>query len=233
MNAGGFEIPTRAPLARDGRDDGSRHPAATSPLRPAILTAGLSLYAFLLVLYFFKGAAWAGIRPALPGIPPIPADELASRLESVNELDVPFQVEPGPGPGQWIARWRDEDARWADLARARGLRRTFRIRLTLDEPTGTVRATDEAAGYDWSAGREGANLEWKAVFGIVFFQYETQSTSGPGLDEKGRLTLRPDHPYTFDVNEMRSPLVETVTRSGWNWRPTVWQGPAWLRWFTE
>ena len=96
-----------------------------------------------------------------------------------------------------------------------------------------MRATDEAATYDWSAGLGGANLEWKSLLGIVFFQYESQSSFGLGLDEQGRFTLRPDYQYTFDLNEMKSPLVETVTRSGWAWRPTVWQGPAWLRWLTE
>ena len=39
--------------------------------------------------------------------------------------------------------------------------------------------------------------------------------------------------YTFNLQEMKSPLVDAVTRAGWDWRPTVWQGPAWLRWLTE
>ena len=233
IRAGGFEIPARAPLAHNGAGNESGSPVSKSPLRFALLTAGISVYAFFLVLYFFKGAAWAGSSPARPGIVPVSSNELASRLESINELDVPFRVERGARPDQWIARWRNEDAHWVDLARARGLRRTFRIRLTLDESKGTVRATDEAATYDWSAGLGGANLEWKSLLGIVFFQYESQSSFGLGLDEQGRFTLRPDYQYTFDLNEMKSPLVETVTRSGWAWRPTVWQGPAWLRWLTE
>ena len=133
IRAGGFEIPARAPLAHNGAGNESGSPVSKSPLRFALLTAGISVYAFFLVLYFFKGAAWAGSSPARPGIVPVSSNELASRLESINELDVPFRVERGARPDQWIARWRNEDAHWVDLARARGLRRTFRIRLTLDD----------------------------------------------------------------------------------------------------
>ena len=120
-----------------------------------------------------------------------------------------------------------------DHARAHGLRRTFRIRLTLDERHGTVRATDYAASYDWSAGRGGANLEWKSAIGIVLFQTEQQRVFGVQLDEQGRFKPELSYRYKFNLNEMKLPLLAAVTRAGWNWRPTVWQGPPWLRWLTE
>lgn len=263
MRAGGFEIPRRAPLqgvapgagpavdggtlprggsvgapdphppgGKPGPAEGGR-PAAASPLRLALIVAAFAAYLVIVVLYFFKGSAWAGTTPARPGTTPVAAGELARRLEAVNELDVPFRIERGARPDELIATWRYADARWMDLARARGMKRLFRIRMTLDEPGRTVRATDYTAGHDWSAGRGGANVEWKAGVGIVFFQYEHRRVLGLQLDEQGRFKPELSYAYTFDVNEMKSPLVEAVTRAGWTWRPTVWQGPTWLRWLTE
>ena len=237
MVAGGFEIPRRAPLNDSTPAVTANAPATKSTpknsLSTGLIGVGIALYVFVVVLYFFKGAAWAGTSPAKPGVAHIPATELASRLEAINTLDVPFRIERGAQPNEFFATWRYADAKWVDLARARGMKRTFRIRLTLDEKHGTVRATDYLASYDWSAGRGGANIEWKAGLGIVFFQYEHQHVFGLQFDEQGRFKPELSYAYTFNVNEMKSPLITAVNHAGWNWRPTVWQGPAWLRWLTE
>lgn len=240
MTAGGFEIPRRAPLgesAANTANESDNAPAAarqaTSPLRIALTAAALAAYLLIVVLYFFKGAAWAGTSPAKPGVAPLDAGEVGQRLESINALDVPFQIERGAQPNEFFATWRYADAKWIDLHRARGMKRTLRIRLVLDEATRTVRTTDYAASFDWSAGCGGANLEWKTGFGIVFFQTEHQRVFGVQLDEQGRFKPELSYAYTFNLQEMKSPLIEAVTRAGWHWRPTVWQGPPWLRWLTD
>ncbi|MSU59901.1 MAG: hypothetical protein EXS35_17330 [Pedosphaera sp.] len=237
MVAGGFEIPRHAPLNASTPALTANAPASKStpknPLTPGLIGAGIALYVLVVVLYFFKGAAWAGTSPAKPGGAPVTATELAARLEAVNTLDVPFRIERGAQPNEFFATWRYADAKWVDLARARGMKRTFRIRLTLDEKHGTVRATDYVASFDWSAGRGGAEVEWKTGLGIVFFQYEHQRVFGLQLDEQGRFKPELSYAYTFNLNEMKSPLITAVNHAGWNWRPTVWQGPAWLRWLTE
>lgn len=228
MAAGGFEVPWRAPLA-EGKVSGT----ASSQPRAGLMIAAFAVYLFLVVLYFFKGAAWAGSSPAKPGVSAIPAAELANRLEAINSFDVPFRIERGAQPDEFFATWRHVDAKWIDLARARGMTRSFRIRLMLDEKSGVVRATDYSASCDWSAGRGGANLDWKSSVGIVFFQYEHQRVFGLQLDEQGRFKPDLSYAYTFDLKEMKSPLIEAATRAGWRWQPTLWQGPAWLRWLTE
>lgn len=231
MAAGGFDVPRRAPLA--GVSPRIETAKNKSSIPTGLAAAFIALNVFIVVLYFFKGAAWAGTTRAKPGVAAVTATELATRLESINALDVPFRIERGALPNEFFATWRYADAKWIDLARARGMHRTFRIRLMLDESSGTVRATDHTASFDWSAGRGGADLEWKAGVGIVFFQYEHKRVFGLQLDEQGRFKPELSYAYTFNLNEMKSPLVEAVTRAGWNWRPTIWQGPPWLRWLTE
>jgi hypothetical protein len=199
----------------------------------AVKLIGMLIMVAFYVIWFFKGAAWAGSVPPAPDARPIPAAELASRLQAINALDVPFRIERGAAPNEWIADWRYADAKWLDHARAHGLRRAFRIRMTLDEASHTVRSTDYTAGFDWSAGADGARIEWQAAMGIVFFQTERRRVFGLQLDEEGRLRPELSYSYKFDLREMKSPLIDAVTRAGWTWRPTVWQGPVWLRWLTE
>ncbi len=231
MTAGGFEIPRRAPLSASTPTAGAS--ASKNPLPLGLISIGIAIYVFVVVLYFFKGAAWAGTYRAKPGVTPVTATDLAARLEAINELDVPFHIERGSQPNEFFATWRYADAKWIDLARARGMNRTFRIRLTLDERAGSVRATDYAASFDWSAGRGGADVQWKASLGIVFFQSEHQRVFGLQLDEQGRFKPELSYAYTFNLQEMKSPLIEAVTHAGWAWQPTIWQGPTWLRWITE
>jgi hypothetical protein len=231
MIAGGFDIPRRAPLG--GATPAVTTNAPSARMAPAFIGVGIALYLLVVVLYFFKGSAWAGTFPAEPGVPSLAASELAVRLEAINALDVPFSIERGAQPNELFATWRYADAKWIDLARVRGMRRTFRIRLLLDEKTGTVRATDYFASFDCSAGRGGADLEWKTGVGIVLFQKEQQRVFGLQIDEQGHLKPELSYSYKFDLNEMKSPLVQAVTRAGWSWRPTIWQGPTWLRWLTE
>ncbi len=240
MLAGGFEIPRRAPLREvDSSTQNESGNAALSarqtksPLRIALICIGLAVYTLIVVAYFFKGSAWAGTYRAKSVVTPVTAVELTTRLEAINQLDVPLQIERGSQPNEFFATWRYADAKWIDLARVRGMKRTLRVRLVMDESSHKVRATDYVASYDWSAGRGGANLEWKAGMGLVLFQREHQRVFGLPLDEQGRFKPELSYAYTFNLDEMKAPLMEAVAHAGWDWRPTVWQGPKWLRWLTE
>lgn len=226
---------------------GSALPAAAerAPLFPAlqplgalfqptyVKVAGLLLLGLLYTGWFFKGAAWAASARPAPGAVAASPAELAARLESINALDVPFRIERGERPGEFFATWRYADAKWIDHARAHGLRRLFRIRMVLDEASRVVRSTDYGASHDWSAGADGARIDWQAGLGIVFFQSEQRRVFGLQLDEQGRFKPELSYSYKFNLQEMKNPLIDAVTRAGWTWRPTVWQGPAWLRWLTE
>lgn len=187
---------------------------------------GVALLVLAYVVIFFKGSAWAGRVAPASNLPAIPASSLASRLLAINELDVPFTIAQGSSPTEWIADWRYADAKWLDLARAHGMKRTFRIRLTLDESTHSVYATDYTAAFDWSAGRSSASIQWQAAMGIIFFQREEQHVLGLQIDEHGKLKPEASYRYKFDLSEMKSPIQTTITQAGWTWRPSVWQKPS-------
>lgn len=238
MQAGGFAIPPHSPLIfRPLNTSGGinvrdlKLPA--NPLVTAVLGIGVAAYVLGILLFYFKGAAWAGSYPAVSNATALSAAQLGARLEGLNQLDLPLRVERGSQPNEWFATWRYADGKWVDLARARGLKRTFRVGLIVDEAAQKVRATDYVSSFDWSVGRGGATAEWKALMGIMFFQVEHRRFLGLQFDDQGHIKPEPGYAYSFNLNELKSPLIETVTRAGWDWRPTAWQGPTWLRWLTE
>lgn len=184
--------------------------------------AGILLLVIVYVMTFFKGMRWCSSVKPVAGALIVPKSDLVTRLMSINDLDVPFSMKIGDSPNELIADWRYANAQWVDVARAHGMKKTFRIRLSLDESSRTVRATDYMAEFDWSAGRSSASIQWKAAMGVVFFQKEQQTILGLQLDDQGRLKPIPSYTYRFDVNEMKSPIITAVTSAGWTWRPSVW-----------
>jgi hypothetical protein len=185
------------------------------------------------IFWFFKGATWASSSPPTAGTPIATASELTSRLLAINQSDTPFTLVKGNSPQEFIADWRYADAKWINLARVHGMKRTFRIRLTLDESSRSVRATDYVASFDWSAGGHSASIEWQAATGIIFFQREQHRALGLQIDERGRPSPSLGHQLKFDLNELKAPIINAVTKAGWSWRPTVWQCPSWLRRLTS
>jgi hypothetical protein len=201
--------------------------------RPAVLVGLTLLLVALATVWFFKGSVWAASIPAPAGIAAAPSGELRDRLLAINSLDVPFTVEEESPSGRLVVTWRFADARWIDHARAHGMRRTHRVLLDMDESRQAVRATEQFSALDWSAGPRGASLDWKAGMGTVFFQTEHRRVFGLQLDEHGRFVPQLSYVYTFNLQEMKAPLIAATTQSGWTWRPVAWHAPSWLHWLTD
>jgi hypothetical protein len=238
----GPDEPTLADRLGDSRIVTRRESGVLTPLdtsasdfwlyRPAVLVAILTVLVVVAAAYFFRASAWAATIPAVAGVPVQPASEVRERLLTVNSIDAPFSAIERDD-GHIAVTWRFADAKWVDLARAHGMRNTHRIVLELDDATKTVYPTEQYTRMDWSAGAGGASLRWATGMGITFFQVEHQRVFGLQIDERGRFVPRLSYRYTFDLQEMKSPLISAVTGAGWRWRPTVWQGPQWLRWLTH
>lgn len=192
------------------------------------------LLVFCAVVWFFRMSMWASEAAPESNVHPVDAATLRSRLLEVNNLDVPFAIAPSPEDSSLlVVTWRYADAKWIDLARAHGIRRTHRIIMRLDEAHAIVRPTEQISLLDWDAGKSGGSVRWATQRGITFFQYEHERVFGLQLDSNNRLTPNLSYSYTFNLQEMKAPLIAAVTHSGWKWRPTMVQGPAWLHWLTQ
>lgn len=201
--------------------------------RPGVLPALAFVLVATYVFAFFKGAAWAGEVAPVAGVPPAPELELRRRLMSINAEEVPFTIGTEEIGTRLVATWRFADARWVDLARARQMKYVQRMLLDFDPESHVVRVTEQMTRFDASAGRGGATVEWRTLRGVTFFETERGRVFGLQFDENGKPVPSLDYEWHFDSQEMKDPLIDAVTKAGWQWRPTPWSGPSWLRWLTD
>jgi hypothetical protein len=82
----------------------------------------------------------------------------------------------------------------------------------LDESTHAVRITDDTSRPDWPAAQVGAGVFWCRERGVVFFQTDYQKVFGLQLDPGIGRFLKPalSYTYSFDLQEMKVPLINTV-----------------------
>lgn len=200
--------------------------------RRGVLPALIGALLLVQVFAFFKGAAWAGAVEPIADVEAASEWELRSSLRAIDSADVPFAIAE-EGDNRVIATWRFADARWVDLARARKMQYTQRVILELDPASRVVRVTEQMTRLDASAGLGGAAAEWQTMRGVTFFQVERGRVFGLQFDATGKPQPKLDYEWRFDAEEMKAPLIDVVTRAGWQWRPTPWSGPRWLRWLTD
>ncbi|MBC8088715.1 MAG: hypothetical protein H7Z40_15735 [Phycisphaerae bacterium] len=182
-------------------------------------------------VWFFRMSAWASEVPAAKDSVPAESGVLRERLLAINKLDVPFTITPSDDDANaLIVTWRYADAKWMDMARVHGMRRTHRIILNLDGDDATVRPTEQMTSMDWSASAGGLRGRWVTSRGITFFQYEYERVFGLQFDSAFQFRPSLSYTYTFNLQEMKAPLIQAVTQSGWRWRPVMLHGPKWLSW---
>lgn len=186
------------------------------------LLGGLLVYVLCLVPVFTRTASWAAVvAPAgPPGGAPVAAAELARRLLALNGPDSPFTVTV---EGDWAtAEWRLVDRKWLQIASANRVRLVHRVRLRLDAEDLTARAQDQQSELRWSVDglALAAALSWRAIRGITFFEYRYEAQYG-FLVEGGRVRFAPAYSFSFNLAELKDPLVKVVTQSGWTYRPVL------------
>ena len=235
--------PDRASVERlrsESRVFSDRPPAARSGLGgfvdavrgwpPASWFALIGVYALFVSWLFLRLVTWATEVPPQPGANAASANALKERLLRVCFLESPITVSPGKAEDQLVVDWKYADATWADHARAHGMRKAHRLILELDEATRTVRCREFHAESGWDAGAGGASIQWKASWEIVFYQYEHQRVFGLQVQRDGSLAPALSYAYTFDLREMKNPIIAAVTAAGWQWRQVFFFSPPWLRW---
>ena len=184
----------------------------------------IGIYCLVLLFTWPRMASWAATVEKKPGISPVPADELYDRLLALNNEDIPYVIEKGKKAGELIATYKYADVKWFGAMHAAGLTSTMTIRMRLDKHGARVRAQDIKQELAWNVGAAGtlsahAKISW--FRGIVFAQYDRGFVGGLVLQKDGKMTLDTAYSWKFSQQEMRNPLVELVTQSGWQWRPVV------------
>lgn len=183
---------------------------------------GVLAWAGLQFFIFGRVASWASQVPAVTGIESVAVEPLMQRLLSINEQDVPYTLSCGAQGNEIVVDWRYADAKWLDLMRVHGMRKGYRLVLRLDGDAHNVRAQDRYASFDWSASRGPnlASLKWNASLGITLHEYRHERVFGLQFKD-GKPTFDLSYAYTFDLNELKQPMIEIIRHSGWNFRPVI------------
>jgi hypothetical protein len=197
------------------------------------MTGFLVINLALAVFWFFKGSAWSVRQPPPPGTRPESAASLRDRLLALNQKEVPVQVIASPNDATLEITWRYADVQWFDLMRAHKMRRTHKLELALDEHSHTARVREYWSAFDASAGPNDLRLNWTAARGMQFFEFEHRRVFGVQLDASGKPTGELSKAYTFNLQELKQPIIEAVTEGGWTWQPVMWNAASDLRWLTE
>ena len=190
----------------------------------------LGAYVLLVSWLFLRLVSWATEVAPQRMAHPASAALLRERLLAVRFLESPITISPGRSHDQLHVDWKYADAKWMDHARAHGMRKTHRLVLQLDEARRTVRCREFHAEMAWDAGLDGTAIRWKAAWEIVFYRYEHERVFGLQVGPDGKLTPSLSYAYTFDIREMKAPLIAAATAAGWRWRQVFFFSPSWLRW---
>ncbi len=192
---------------------------------PEWIFAIILVYIVIQVFIVPRIGSWAARVDRDPdgvGVDPL---ELRRRLMAVNDHGVPFEVKEGSRDDELVVEWKYADAHWVGLMAAGGVASLARIRLRIgNDRTRRVRAADATSSVTWGVGSGGpiaaGSLKWAAFKGIVFKQYEYGQAYGL-LFKDGGLTFDEAYRYAFSFSEMKNPVIEIVTRSGWDYVPVI------------
>ena len=170
------------------------------------------------ILMFKAGAAAAQIRP-LPGVVPIPIDEMKRRLLAVNGLDLPMRVRETKR-GKLVAEWKLADAKWAGVFQAGGLSLAHWVKFEFDGEHHVARAIDFSRSVSWRGGVAGIGWSFTFFRGIVFWEFDSAAEYGLLFKDSA---WRFDHAYRYryNIGELKRPLVAAIVDGGWTYRPVA------------
>ena len=165
-----------------------------------------------------------GIKGPREGVAPVAPEQLQQQLLALNNEQVPFSLFAGPGgkEGDVIAQWKIVDAQWLEIFAKAGLSKTHKLYLTLDPAHLEARVLEESYDLEWRMGVPQMKISAEAFRGRTI----GSKSFGTAYAFKGvnPLDYGQVYNYRFDVNEMKDPIAEVVTSSGWTFRPVVTKG---------
>jgi hypothetical protein len=166
-----------------------------------------------------RAGSWAARIDPPADVEPLPVGELRARLLELNDLEAPFQLRQRK-QSSLVAEWRIADARWTGLFEKAGLSVAHSVRIRLDPKRRRVRAIDTHKKLRWSAGAPRASWAFSFFRGITFYHVESEKAFGVLLVD-GQWKVDRAYDYSFNINELKRPVVEAVVRGGWTWQPVV------------
>lgn len=152
-------------------------------------------------------------RPSAGTVALSPAD-LLNKLFALNRPTAPYRLMDGKDEGvDLIAEWKIVDAQWFEVFAKAGLSKVFRIYMKFDPQKHEVRAMDREYTVSWSAGIP------KLSIAVSSFKGQSQSIEfGKAYAFTEKLEAGEVYNYRFDTREIKKPIQDAVTGSGWTYK---------------
>ncbi len=135
--------------------------------------------------------------------------ELQDKLLALNTAEQPFKVTTSGS--QVIATWNLVDAKWITLFGEAGMKKNYRLTLTLNEAKQEAELLEEEGDVDWQAGVPHTSFKVSKQSGE--FLYNKQVGGGYGLSTD--LKVGELYKFDFDIKKIKGPILEVLQANGW------------------
>lgn len=181
-----------------------------------LLTAILAILAFLILAFIpyldqvvkraftFRGQG-----------PPVPAGTLRRQILAVNRSKAPVMAEERLY--DLVLTWKYADARWWEALSKAGLTRLYELHVKLDEERHVATLIDVTRAVRWRAGPVQVHVGGRYGRGVLG-GYEIGEQWG--IAENWERGVAFD--YRFVPAEIKTPVMNTLLRSGWDVRFGIW-----------
>ena len=159
--------------------------------------------------------ALTGTKKPKAGTPVKPQAEVKAAILAVNRDTAPFQIrEAAPDDKcDLVVEWRIVDAKWYEIFAKAGLKSVFKIFLKFDDAKKEVRAVDQEWTVEWRAG-----IPALTMTGSAFRGQKAEISFGTAYAFTEKLTYGQVYNYKFNTAEMKTPVQQAITDSGWTYR---------------
>src|SRR5699024_2239412 len=148
------------------------------------------------------------------GVPALPPEQVHAALLGNNRATAPYVVRAGDADeADLVAEWRVVDAEWRQVFADAGINKVFRVKMRLDPENQEVRAADHESSVQWKVGATGIYVHKEAFVGKKIEYSWSNLVRFTEYGEYGQA-----YKYRFNAGELKKPLRESVTGSGWTWR---------------
>ncbi|KMQ51416.1 hypothetical protein CHISP_1663 [Chitinispirillum alkaliphilum] len=175
----------------------------------------LLFYSVIWLTGIFLGGEWlAKIKPEF-GIWPKSKDDLRSEILALNRLDIPFRIEE-QDDDILCSVWKC-DGKWKNLYDSSRLHKVHEIKMKLKQNSKSVSVMETVRAVIRDNGAIAFSKKEQICRSQAFFEYASSRTFG--LKYQSGLPVLTGVDFTLDVQEIKNPLIEIVTASGWSWKP--------------
>lgn len=143
--------------------------------------------------------------------PPVSLETLREEILAINTFKSPVVV--NEKNGKLIVTWNYLDAKWWEVFAKVGLKQTYELVLKFNDEKKEVKMIDISRTVSWRTGITDLRLHASYFRGIMM-----EYSIGKQWGIKENFSLGKIYDYKFTPSEIKTPVMNTILKSGWNVR---------------